>query len=264
MSTIDPALLARYDRPLTTGNPVRDLNPITIGLILASIALAGVALPGLLPPAAACVLYVLVAAAAGAGRRFLSLYAKLFAVVGGMLFALRAVFLDSGAQLLVLGPFVISSGGVLQAARFSLVVMALCGAVTLFFHLTPMKNLMLALEARGLSPRITYIVLASFQSIIDLGRSSRTVMDAQRSRGVETEGSLRVRVKAFVPVLAPVFLAAMNQTEERAVALDARAFTSLRTHTHLARLRPVPVLEIVLAAVCALLALAVLVGRILL
>jgi energy-coupling factor transporter transmembrane protein EcfT len=101
-----------------------------------------------------------------------------------------------------------------------------------------MKYLMLALELRGLTPRATYVMLASFQAIIDLGKNARVVMEAQKARGIETDGSLLTRLRAFFPILAPVFLAAMNQTEERAIALDARAFNSRVRHSHLVTLRP--------------------------
>jgi energy-coupling factor transport system permease protein len=109
--------------------------------------------------------------------------------------------------------------------------------LTLYAALMPAKYLMLALEERGLTPRATYVLLASFQAITDLGKNVRVVMDAQKSRGIETEGSLLTRSKAFFPIIAPAFLAAMTQAEERAVALDARAFNAKASHTRLLSLR---------------------------
>ncbi|MDO5661397.1 MAG: energy-coupling factor transporter transmembrane component T [Brachybacterium sp.] len=253
---VDPAFLERLRRPLTTGNVIRDLNPVNALIILGAIALIAFCLPGILPSALACLLYVLLAVLAGVGRSFLDLYLKLFLVVGLILFALRAIFLDIGEQYWAWGPFVISQGGLAEAARFSLLVMALCGALVLFFRITPMKNLMMALEARGVRSQVTYVVLSSFQAIQDLGRNSRTVMDAQRSRGIETDGGILTRIRSFVPILAPVFLSAMNQTEERALALDARSFNTSSTHTHLTRLQKVPLAETVVTALVVALAVA--------
>src|SRR5690606_13781054 len=108
---------------------------------------------------------------------------------------------------------------------------------TLFFAVVTVRYLMLALELRGLTPRATYVVLASFQTITDLGRNARTVLEAQQSRGIETQGNFVTRARAFFPIIAPVFLAALNQTEERAIALDARAFNARTKHTHLVTLR---------------------------
>lgn len=205
-----------------------------------------VPVPGSIVPAAICATFVVISLLAGVGKSFVSNYGKLFLIVGLILFVLRAAFLPGKTILFTLGPIAVSQEGVDQGLRFTLVVMALCGVVTLFFTLTPMKNLMLALEMRGMTPRATYVILASFQSIIDLGKNSKVVMDAQKSRGIETEGSLLRRIKAFVPILAPVFLAAMNETEERALALDARAFNSREPHSHLVTLRPIPKWEYLL------------------
>lgn len=251
-------------QPIHRGNAVLDLDPICMAVILACLAVIAVALPGVIAPASVCVVFALISIAAGVARSFIPNYLKLFAVVGLILFVLRAIFVDEGTVLWSLGPLVVSTGGILFGLRFALVVMALCGAVVLYFALTPMKTLMLALESRGVTPRATYVVLASFQSITDLGRNARTVMDAQRSRGIETEGGPITRIRAFGPVLAPVFLAAMNQTEERALALDARAFNARGTHTNLAQLRRVGPFAIVLTVIAVLVTIALILGGVLL
>lgn len=230
-------------------------------MALVSLVVIAVAIPGLLAPVLVCLSYVVVAYCAGVGGSFASTYAKLFAVVGLILFVLRAAFIPGEHVLFTLGAIAVSVEGIVAGARFSLCVMAMCGAVTLFFSLIPIKYLMLALELRGMTPRATYVILASFQSIIDLGKNAKVVMDAQKSRGIETEGSISQRVRAFVPVLAPVFLAAMNETEERALALDARAFNSREAHSHLVSLHGVRTRDvIVLCAAGALAVIAILGG----
>ena len=50
-------------------------------------------------------------------------------------------------------------------------------------------------------------------------------MDAQRSRGIETEGSIANRMKAFLPVLGPLVVSSIANTEERALTLQARGFS---------------------------------------
>lgn len=258
------AMIRELQQPIRRGNAVLDLDPICMAIILVCLAIIAVALPGVVAPAAICAIFALISLAAGVAGGFIPNYLKLFAVVGLILFVLRAVFVDEGTVLWSLGPLVVSTGGILFGLRFALVVMALCGAVLLYFALTPMKTLMLALESRGVSPRATYVVLASFQSITDLGRNARTVMDAQRSRGIETEGGPITRIRAFGPVLAPVFLAAMNQTEERALALDARAFNARGVHTNLAQLHHVGPVAILLTVITVLVTIALILGGVLL
>lgn len=54
----------------------------------------------------------------------------------------------------------------------------------------------------------------------------KTITDAQKSRGIETEGSLWIRMKAFVPMMGPLVLSSIQQTEERVLALESRAFSA--------------------------------------
>lgn len=50
-----------------------------------------------------------------------------------------------------------------------------------------------------------------------------TIMDAQRSRGLETEGNLITRAKSFLPLISPVVMSSLINTRERAIALESGA-----------------------------------------
>jgi energy-coupling factor transport system permease protein len=234
---IDREFVEAFRRPVSQGNWVRDINPLIAFLVLGCLAIIPIWIEGLIAPLAMCAAFVAISLLAGVGRPFIPGYLKLFLAVGLILFILRAAFEPGDLVLFEFGPLSPTWEGVQSGARFALVVMVLCGALTLYAALIPAKYLMLALEQQGLTPRATYVLLASFQAITDLGKNVRIVMDAQKSRGIETEGSILTRSKAFFPIIAPAFLAAMNQTEERAVALDARAFSSKTPHTRLISLR---------------------------
>ena len=47
---------------------------------------------------------------------------------------------------------------------------------------------------------------------------------AQRSRGLDTEGSLRARLRGVLPLVGPVLLSSLTEVEERSLALEVRAF----------------------------------------
>lgn len=59
------------------------------------------------------------------------------------------------------------------------------------------------------------------------------ITDAQRSRGMETEGNLSTRIQAFFPLIIPVVLNSLNDTRERAIALEIRGFGSKSARTFL-------------------------------
>ena len=63
-----------------------------------------------------------------------------------------------------------------------------------------------------------------FQIVPQMMKTKDTIVDAQRSRGMETEGSLMTRIKAFLPLISPVVMSALINTRERAIALEVRGF----------------------------------------
>ena len=89
------------------------------------------------------------------------------------------------------------------------------------------------LEKRGFSPRFGYIVTSVFQIIPQMMGTMNTIMDAQRSRGLETEGNLRTRGKAFLPLISPVVMSSLINTRERAIALEVRGFGAGKKKTWL-------------------------------
>jgi len=248
----DAEYAERFRLPADRGNPIRNLDPIVVFVVLFAIAVVPIAFSGFVAAAVVCVLFPIIALAAGVARDFIPTYLKLFLGVGLVLFVLRVAFIKGEDPLFRFGNIAPTMAGVAEGLRFSLVIMALSGGVTLFFSVVTVRYLMLALELRGVTPRATYVILASFQSIADLGQNARTVLEAQQSRGIETQGSIFTRARAFFPILAPVFLGALNKTEERAIALDARAFNSRTTHSHLVTLRRTHPGEIVFAVMVVL------------
>jgi len=63
------------------------------------------------------------------------------------------------------------------------------------------------------------------------------IMMAQRARGADVRsGAPWQRVKCWVPVFVPIFVAAFRRAEELATAMDARGFRGVRRRTHLRKL----------------------------
>jgi energy-coupling factor transport system permease protein len=96
---------------------------------------------------------------------------------------------------------------------------------------------MLSLTERGFPPMIAYIVLTTIQIVPRFQARAATILDAQRSRGLETEGSLPHRLRALLPLVVPLILSSLVDVEERAVALEARAFSRKGAKTSLLILR---------------------------
>lgn len=50
------------------------------------------------------------------------------------------------------------------------------------------------------------------------------IQAAQRARGLDTEGSIRARLRGVMPLVGPVILSSLTEVEERSLALEVRAF----------------------------------------
>ena len=80
------------------------------------------------------------------------------------------------------------------------------------------------MEKNGFSPKFGYVINSVFQIVPQMMKTRDTIVDAQRSRGMETEGSIMTRIKAFLPLISPVVMSALINTRERAIALEVRGF----------------------------------------
>lgn len=77
---------------------------------------------------------------------------------------------------------------------------------------------------RGLSPRMGYVLQSALQIIPQTLEMAGRIQDAQRARGLETEGSLPRRARAYLPLMLPLVLSSLVATQERAMALEVRGF----------------------------------------
>lgn len=128
-------------------------------------------------------------------------------------------------------------------------IAAICAAIMWFFQVTSTKDMVYAMERANFPKKMTFVIISTIQMVPQMSALSNTIMDAQRSRGIETEGDLKTRMKAFVPMLGPLVLSLIQQTEERALALQSRAFLSKARKTSLYQIDKRPV-DVVIQIMC--------------
>jgi energy-coupling factor transport system permease protein len=140
---------------------------------------------------------------------------------------------ENETVLFQLGPLTMYKEGLLFALTITLRVINIIGAFMILVLTTKPSDLVEALVRKGMSPRIGYVVVSVFQIIPEMMATMSTITDAQRARGMETEGKLLVRIKAFIPLLGPVVLGSLINTKERAMALEVRGFNAQTPKTYL-------------------------------
>lgn len=123
--------------------------------------------------------------------------------------------------------------GFSYALLLTMRVLNMLSAFGILILTTKPDELIERLVKKGVSPKIGYVFLSVLQIIPHMQQSMQTITDAQRSRGMETEGNVLVRIKAFFPLIGPVVLNAINDTRERAIALEVRGFNSPNKQTFL-------------------------------
>lgn len=80
------------------------------------------------------------------------------------------------------------------------------------------------LVQKGLSPRLGYVLSSVLQIIPQMLSTTSTIIDAQRSRGLETEGNIVKKLKAFFALIGPLVLSSLVEARERAMAIEIRGF----------------------------------------
>lgn len=122
------------------------------------------------------------------------------------------------------GPLEATAEGLTSAAQVSLRLFVMAAALALFGLTTPASELVADLERRGVSPRLAFAASAILGAVPALVDQARTVRDAQRARGLDIDGGPVARIRGLLPLAAPIVLGTLHGVEQRARALEARAF----------------------------------------
>jgi energy-coupling factor transport system permease protein len=201
------------------------LNPLTKAALASTATIVTLALGGYLAPTLLFAALVLPSATvAGEARRVVARSAVV-ALPLAIAVGLVSIFTRHGATVLfTVGPFNATLEGVEFAAQVVLRLFVMASALTLFGLTTAPRAFVADLERRGIPPRFAFAVGAVLDTVPALVARGREVLDAQRARGLDTEGGVGRRASAVVPLVGPVVIGALHHVEARSLALEARGF----------------------------------------
>lgn len=140
---------------------------------------------------------------------------------GGQEVIFRVWFLSVTVEAVKVG-YLISTRILVMVSSFILILLS-----------THPSMLMSDLVQRGLPSVLAYVITSTLQIIPQMRIKADLIIDAQRSRGLETEGKIIARIRALVPLVRPLIFGALVDVEERTIAIEARAFTSSLKKTSL-------------------------------
>jgi len=167
-------------------------------------------------------------------REYLNATIRIILPATMFLFVMQALFQPLGDRELFriwfLHPTLEST---LFAFRNAARVFAIASSFTIFLLTTHPRELMSDLPRRGLPPQIAYVIISTLQILPQMQAKAQTIIAAQRSRGLDTQSSFLKRVGSLVPLVGPLVFGSLVEVEERAIAIEARGFTSTRVKTSL-------------------------------
>lgn len=254
----------KYRQPKRTGNIICDLNPFSKLNLMLVLGLAPFIVQNYIFGFCMVGFFILASALAGCFKSFFSLYWKVLILFGVFLFAVKAAFSPGEHVLWQKWGICVTTESIASGLNIVSLVLAFSGAFILFVKTTPMEDLTYAMEQKGMSHMVSFAILSSFQTITDLGQNAQIIMESQKARGIETEGNLFQRAKAYIPVMGPLVLNAISSTEEKSIAMDARAFSAPIEHTFLSELPKVTTEEKVVIALFDIVFVGLIIGRVLL
>lgn len=208
------------------------LYPLTKALLAGFALVAGLSLPTRWGPYAVMLLIVLpLALWSKVATNLLKASWPIILPFAFSVFTIQGLFWQEGPILAQLGPLSLKTEGLLFAVSSTGRILCVITSFLLLSFTTRPDDLMIALSQRGLPPSLTYVVLSTIQIIPSFRARAQSILDAQQSRGLAVTGGPIQRARAIVPLVVPLVLSSLVDVEQRAIALEARAFNRPVTKT---------------------------------
>ena len=214
---------------------IHKLNPLTKLTLILALILISFTSPWYWTPHV--VLLLAVIPLSGLGRVFPEFFkaaTRLILPAAGFLFLMQAFFQPIGEEVIFKFYFLdITQESLMFAFRSAMRVFVMISAFTLFLLTTHPSELMSDLTRRGLPGQFAYVIISTLQILPQMQAKAQTIIAAQRSRGLDTESTFLKRAGSVLPLVGPLVFGSLVEVEERAIAIEARGFTSKNSKTSL-------------------------------
>jgi energy-coupling factor transport system permease protein len=167
-------------------------------------------------------------------REFFRAFLNLILPAALFLFLMQAFFQPIEGQVIFKFWFLdITVESLMFAFRNAMRIVVMVSSFTLFLLTTHPSELMSDLSQRGLPPQFAYVIISTLQILPQMQAKAQTIIAAQRSRGLDTQSNFVRRLRSLGPLVGPLVFGSLVEVEERAIAIEARGFTSTHPKTSL-------------------------------
>jgi energy-coupling factor transport system permease protein len=187
-------------------------------------------------PLVVLALVIVTALVAGVGRRVLPFVLATLPLVVSILLINTFLFPGAKDPIGSVGPFTATWTGLTAALQATFRVVAFALSVAVFSLTTVTDDFLTDLEQRGLGRRGGFVIGAAVRTVPRMIERAGEIVDAQRARGLDTQGGPIRRIRGVLPLAGPMISSALGEVEERTLALEARAFSAPGRRTQIRRL----------------------------
>ena len=209
----------------------RRLNPTTKFVIAVVEALTAFVLRGWTGLVVVLALVLATALVARIGRAMLPFLLATVPLIASILLINTLLYPGATDVIVRVGPLAPTWTGLEFATQAALRVIAFALSVAVFGLTTRPDDFVADLERRGLERRMAFVISATLRMVPRIVQRASEITDAQRSRGLDTEGGVWPRIRGVLPLAGPLIFGALTEVEERAMALEARAFSATAPRT---------------------------------
>lgn len=214
---------------------IHALNPLTKIFLTLALILIGFTSPWYWTPHLMALVVITPLAFLGkVAPEFFRTALRLILPAAGFLFLMQAFFQPVGEDVIFKFYFLdVTQESLMFAFRNAMRVVVMVSAFTLLLLTTHPSELMSDLTRRGLPGQFAYVIISTLQILPQMQAKAQTIISAQRSRGLDTESSFIKRMGSLTPLIGPLVFGSLAEVEERAIAIEARGFTSKKVKTSL-------------------------------
>jgi energy-coupling factor transport system permease protein len=214
---------------------IHRLNPLTKIILALSIILVSIFSPWYWTGLVLLLLVIIPLSFVGrVSREYFSSAIRLIIPAAGFIFFMQAFFQPVGEVVIFQFWFLdVTQESLLFAFRIATRITVMISAFTLLLLTTHPSELMSDLTRRGLPGQFSYVIISTLQILPQMQAKAQTIISAQHSRGLDTESTFRKRAGSLLPLVGPLVFGSLIEVEERAIAIEARGFTSTHVKTSL-------------------------------
>lgn len=214
-------------------SPIHRLNPLTKLTVVLTLILVAFLTPYYWAPHILAIIFIpLFSLFSKVTKEYFFTALRLIIPAATFLFLMQALFQPIGKETIFQFYFLdVTRESLMFAFRNAMRIIVMVSAFTIFLLTTHPSQLMSDLTRRGLPGQFAYVIISTLQILPQMQAKAQTIISAQRSRGLDTESTFLKRAGSVLPLVGPLVFGSLAEVEERAIAIEARGFTSKRQKT---------------------------------